>query len=138
MSDAEWECREPPEWLDDPVPAGVFDAVTHPGDAAAALAVHPPGGAATAALAALRLDRLDPTEQIDALLAVERQLAWLSGVQQRLLAAMTEHSSIDVDGVDREWVREDVACVLRLSAAHRQRAGRAPARHPGLAAGRAD
>jgi hypothetical protein len=55
---------------------------------------------------------------------MERQLAWLSGLQQRLLAAMTEHSSIDVDGVDREWVRDDLACALRLSArsaAHRLR-----------------
>src|SRR5438552_9530767 len=101
MSDVQWERREPPAWLDAPSPAGVLDAVTHPGDAAAALAAEAPGPTATAALSALHLERLDAAAQVDALLAVERQLAWLSGVQQQLLAAMADRSSVDPDGIDR-------------------------------------
>jgi hypothetical protein len=44
MSDEEWEVREPPEWLDNPAPTGVFDAVNHPDEAAAALAATHPAG----------------------------------------------------------------------------------------------
>src|SRR5439155_16239095 len=52
----------------------------------------------------------------------ERQQAWLSGLQQRLLAAMADHahaaatSADRVERLDADWVREDVACALRLSA----------------------
>ena len=52
---------------------------------------------------------LSPGGRVDALVAIERQLAWLAAMQTRLLAVMvaTDHS-------DDRWVREEVGCALRL------------------------
>jgi hypothetical protein len=44
------------------------------------------------------------------LVALERQAAWVAAQQQRVLAAMAVGQSDD-----RNWVREDVACALRVS-----------------------
>ncbi len=115
MSDSEWERREPPRWLDAVPSAGLFDAVTHPSDAAAALAVGGPGAAAATALEVLDPQRLDAAGRVDLLVALERQLAWLSGLQQRVLATMDAHRGETVDPMGRDWVREDVGCALRLA-----------------------
>src|SRR4051794_32506948 len=61
---------------------------------------------------AVTLSLLDPAAlsaagRVDALVALERQAALVAGLQQRVLASM----AVDDSG----WVREDVACALRLS-----------------------
>ena len=97
-------------------PASVLDALACPDDTAAFLATTSPGPDAAGPLAALDPRRLTHAGRVDALVALERQMAWLAGLQQRLLAAMTrdQHSGDN-------WVREDVACALRLSAITAQR-----------------
>ena len=57
-----------------------------------------------------RTRRALPGGRVDALVAIERQLAWLAAMQTRLLAVMAA-----ADDSDDRWVREDVACALRLS-----------------------
>jgi hypothetical protein len=47
---------------------------------------------------------------VDALIALERQRAWLDGVQQQLLAEVVRHDS----GKD-QWSREEVSAALGLS-----------------------
>ena len=68
------------------------------------------------ALSLLDPAALSPGGRVDALVAVERQAAWLAGMQARVLAAM----SADDPSAER-WVREDVGCALRLSAVTAQR-----------------
>src|SRR5437762_2632321 len=99
-----------------------LDAAMYPDDTAAWLAGAEPGPDAAGPLAMLDPARLSATRRIDALVAIERQLAWLSRLQQRLLAAMADHAATAAASDDRlasleaSWAREDVACALRLSA----------------------
>ncbi len=113
--------REPPGWLDEPSPPGLLDALSCPDDVAAALAVGLPGPNGAAALAAVDPQRLSDAGRIDLLVALGRQIASLQAARQRALAAITEHAGDPRrDGVDaverlrRGWVREDVACALRV------------------------
>jgi hypothetical protein len=99
-------------------PASVLDALACPDDTAAYLAMTAPGPDAAGPLAALEPQRLTQPGRVDALVVIEQQMAWLAGVQQRMLASMTAHDAAQSD--DR-WVREDVACALRLSAITAQR-----------------
>lgn len=93
--------------------------------------------------------RLSHPGRVDLLVALERQRAWIDAQQQRLLAVMATdpHPGLaPCEALDKHWVREDVACALRLSAltastrlrpaapGHRTRAP--PARHPHPAAPR--
>ena len=62
--------------------------------------------------------------RVDLLVAVERHLAWLSGVQQQVLGSIAADPGAAADDVDRTgqgWVREDVSCALRLSGLTAQR-----------------
>jgi hypothetical protein len=64
---------------------------------------------------AVTLSLLDPAAlsaagRVDLLVASERQAAWVAAQQQRVLARMAVGQSDD-----RGWVREDLACALRLS-----------------------
>jgi hypothetical protein len=64
---------------------------------------------------AVTLSLLDPAVlsaagRVDMLVALERQAAMIAAQQQRVLARMAVDQSDD-----RNWVREDVACALRLS-----------------------
>ena len=86
MFDDGWVGREPPAWLDEPAGVTGFDAVTRPNDAAAALALTQAGAGVVAALAAVDLARLDDAGRVDVLAALERQIGWLQGLQQRVLA----------------------------------------------------
>src|SRR5580765_1349160 len=59
--------------------------------------------------------------QIDLLAALGRAQAFLAAQQQKVLAAMTRHPSRPLsevgdsrEQVDKQWVREDVSCALRL------------------------
>src|SRR5882757_8286130 len=70
---------------------------------------------------AVTLSLLDPAVlsaagQVDLLVALERQAALIAAQQQRVLARMAVDQSDD-----RNWVREDVACALRLSGMTAQR-----------------
>src|SRR5256714_7739599 len=70
---------------------------------------------------AVTLSLLDPAAlsaagRVDMLVALERQAAWVAAQQQRVLARMAVDSSDE-----RNWVREDVACALRLSGLSAQR-----------------
>ena len=94
---------------------GVFDALTDPSGSAAALASAAPGASATAVLALLDPERLDAAGRVDLLVGIERQLAWLAGLQQRVLASMHAHRGQTIDPMGRDWTQEDVACALRLS-----------------------
>jgi hypothetical protein len=70
------------------------------------------------------------------LAAWDKQAAWSQAKQDRFLAAMAEDPVVPtpVGELDKEWVREEVACALRLSSGHaanrlrvaRELAGRLP------------
>ena len=81
--------------------------------------------------ALLRIDDVDPTQLsrrglLDALVALERTKAWVEARQQHLLAALATETACAADrpspgaeiaaNLDREWVREEVACALRVAA----------------------
>ena len=99
-------------------PASVLDALACPDDTAAYLAVTAPRADGAGPLAALEPQRLTHAGRVDGLVAIERQMAWLASLQQRMLASMTAH---DAAQSPDQWVREDVACALRLSAITAQR-----------------
>jgi hypothetical protein len=69
-------------------------------------------------LAVLDPRRLSAEGRVDALAAMEKQLSWWKARQYRLLAVMAEEPVVKtpLDELDKHWVREDVACALRLSA----------------------
>ena len=95
--------------------AEILDAPDH---AAAYLAALPPGPDAGEALSLLDPGALSEAGRVDLLVAVERQLGWLHAVQQRVLATMAEQAENAArpgDPSGQSWVREDVACALRLS-----------------------
>ncbi len=103
-------------------PASIVDALLCPDGTAAYLASAPPGPDAAAPLSVLDASRLSHAGRVDALVACERQIAWLQAAQQRLLAAMSApHSGDTVDRSAGRWVREDVGCALRLSGLTAQR-----------------
>jgi len=91
-------------------PATLSDVVASPDAVVAELArVRPlPEDAVTLSL----LDRLccSAAGRVDLLVALERQAALIAAQQQRVLARMAVDQSDE-----RNWVREDVACALRLS-----------------------
>src|SRR6266536_3224228 len=99
-------------------PLSVAEIVDDPDQAAAWLAVERPGPDAVAAMSMLDPALLSHGGRVDLLVAIERQQAWLAARQQRVLAAMAGHPADAADPADRtgaSWVREDVACALRLS-----------------------
>ncbi len=99
-----------------PPPLSLAEITDDPDQAAAWLAGQAPGPDAVAALSMLDLAGLSPGGRVDVLVALERHLAWLSGVQAQVLAAMAAD-----DGSEDRWVREEVGCALRLSAVTAQR-----------------
>ncbi|HEY8828535.1 MAG TPA: hypothetical protein VIM17_12335, partial [Jatrophihabitantaceae bacterium] len=105
-----------PEPLPD-VPT-VLDADLAPDDVAAWAASVTPGPAAVKPLAVLDPARLSHEGRVDALAAMEKQLGWIQARQHRLLAVMAADPAVSTPAgeVDKQWVREDVACALRLSA----------------------
>ncbi len=97
-------------------PLSLAEITEDPDQAAAWLAVEAPGPDAVAGLSLLDPGVLSHAGRVDVLVALERQLAWLAGVQAQMLAAM----AADDPSADR-WVREEVGCALRLSALTAQR-----------------
>ena len=108
--------------VDGPVPLPyiptLLDADLAPDDVAAWAASVTPGSAVGTTLAVLDPRRLSAEGRVDALAAMEKQLAWWKARQYRLLAVMAEEPVVKtpLDELDKHWVREDVACALRLSA----------------------
>ncbi|HZC52029.1 MAG TPA: DUF222 domain-containing protein [Mycobacterium sp.] len=93
-----------------PPPLSVAEVLDDPDQAAAWLAVQAPGPESVAGVSILEPAALSQGGRVDALVAIERQLAWLAGMQQRVLAVIAA-----ADTADDRWTREDVACALRLS-----------------------
>ena len=95
----------------------VLDAQLVPDDVAAWACSVTPGSAVIAPLLVLDPRRLSPEGRVDALAAMERQLGWWQARQHRLLAVMAEEPVMPtpLGEVAKDWVREDVACALRLS-----------------------
>jgi hypothetical protein len=114
--------------LQAPTPA---DALLNPDSTAAALTLLTPGPDAVLPLTLLDPDRLSGAGAIDALIALERHIAWLQARQHHLIAAMTHraeardaaaatagHPSHDPAGAG--FLREEIACALHLSPASAQ------------------
>ncbi len=99
-----------------PPPLTLAEITDDPDQAAAWLAGQAPGADAVGALSLLDPAGLSRGGRVDALVALERHLAWLAGMQQRVLAVMAAD-----DGSEDRWVREEVGCALRLSAVTAQR-----------------
>ncbi len=97
-------------------PLTLAEITEDPDQAAAWLAVEAPGPDAVAGLSLLDPGVLSHAGRVDVLVALERHLAWLAGVQAQVLAAMAAD-----DGSEDRWVREEVGCALRLSALTAQR-----------------
>ncbi len=97
-------------------PLSLSEITEDPDQAAAWLAVEAPGPDAVAGLSLLDPGVLSHAGRVDVLVAIERHLAWLTGMQEQVLAAMAAD-----DGSADRWVREEVGCALRLSALTAQR-----------------
>src|SRR6266536_6496234 len=107
-----------------PPPPASEDLLDSPESFAAELAGSPPSPDDAVVLSQLDPAALSHAGRVDLLAALERQAAWLAAVQQRVLAAMAGDAAAAGDAVDRsgrQWVREDVACALRLSGVTAQR-----------------
>ena len=110
--------RDEPE--PEPYVPSLLEADLFPDDVAAWAASVDPGSAVAKPLAALDLARLSAAGRVDALVATRRHIAWLQAREHRLLARMAAQPVVPgpVGELDKEWVREEVACALRLSSAH--------------------
>ena len=91
-------------------PAALSDVLDSPDAVAAELARVKPAPEDAVTLSLLDLGTLSAAGRVDLLVALERQAAWVAAQQQRVLARMAVDQSDE-----RGWVREDVACALRLS-----------------------
>jgi Domain of unknown function (DUF222) len=108
--------------VDGPVPLPyiptLLDAEVAPDDVAAWAASVTPGSAVVKPLAVLDPRRLTHEGRVDALAALEKHIGWMQAQQHRLLAVMAADPAAVGTGhgdLDKNWVREDVACALRLS-----------------------
>jgi Domain of unknown function (DUF222) len=93
----------------------VLDAVHDPDYVAAWALAATPGPGVVEPLVWSASEALSHEGRIDAIAAVERQIAWLQAHQLTLLAAVAERTSPGQPDARKEWVREEVACALRLS-----------------------
>src|SRR5947199_8250194 len=91
-------------------PPLLSDILDSPDTVAAELAGSTPRPEDAVTLSLLDPDVLPAAGRVDLLVALERQAAMIAAQQQRVLARM----AVD-EADDRGWVREDVACALRLS-----------------------
>lgn len=98
-----------------PYVPSALDAAECPDDVAAWAAAVAPGPEVVAPLAAADPRRLSYAGRVDLLVALERQLSWFQAQQHRLLALLGAQAPV-ADPAGKDWIREDVACALRLSA----------------------
>ncbi len=101
-----------------PYVPSLLDADLVPDDVAAWAAAVIPGTAPLKPLDHVDVARLSYAGRVDALTALERHVSWLQAQQLRLLALMATDPVVpaSMGELDKQWVREDVACALRLSA----------------------
>jgi hypothetical protein len=94
------------------------DVLDSPDSVAAELATGQPGPGHDAALAMLDPAVLSDAGRIDLLVALERQIAWLTARQQRVLASL-DGRALDWQGKQSiDYTREQVGAALRLSPGH--------------------
>jgi hypothetical protein len=109
-------------------PPTVLDALGSPGDVASWAATAAPGPDVVGPLAVIDPAIVDGAGQIDLLIALERQIAWLTARQQQVLATLDGHA-LDWAGKESiDYAQEQVGAALRLSpgtAAHRLEVARA-------------
>ncbi|PZS29028.1 MAG: hypothetical protein DLM59_13580 [Pseudonocardiales bacterium] len=116
----EWD-DEPPEPPDpQPYLPTVMDAAVAPDDVAAWACSITPGSAATTPLAVIDPRRLSLEGLIDFVAACERHVSWFLAMQYQALAVMAEDPTVPTVPTmpgeqGKDWVREEVACALRLS-----------------------
>jgi hypothetical protein len=91
-------------------PATLSDVLVDPDAVVAELARVRPAPEDAVTLSLLNPEVLSAAGRVDLLVALERQAAMIAAQQQRVLARMAVDQSDD-----RNWVREDVACALRMS-----------------------
>jgi hypothetical protein len=91
-------------------PAMLSDVLASPDVVVAELARVRPAPQDAVTLSLLDPGSLSAAGRVDLLVALERQAAWIAAQQQRVLARMAVAQSDE-----RNWVREDVACALRMS-----------------------
>jgi hypothetical protein len=113
---------------DDAPPPSTADVLDNPDSVAAELAATHPGPGHDAALAILDPAALSDAARIDLLIALERQIAWLTARQQQVLASL-DGRAMDWAGKESiDYTQEQVGAALRLSpgtAAHRLEVARA-------------
>ena len=124
-------------------PPSLSDVLDAPGEVAVWAAGARPGPDVVELLSMLDPAAVGSDQRVDLLVGVERQLAWLHAVQQRVLASLdADPLGIGADP-DEDWTREQVGAALRLAPATadrrltvaRQLRGRLPATAAALAAG---
>jgi hypothetical protein len=109
-------------WAGEPEPVpyvpSLMDADVAPDDVAAWAATVTPGSAVVKPLVHVDVHRLSYAGRVDALAALERQRSWIDAQQLRLLAVMAADPPVQspTEALDKEWLKEDIACALRLSA----------------------
>ncbi|PZS25661.1 MAG: HNH endonuclease [Pseudonocardiales bacterium] len=113
----EWddEPPEPPEPR--PYLPTVMDAAACPDDVVAWAATVTPGSAPTTPLAVIDPRRLSHEGLVDFIAACERHVSWFLAMQYEALAVMAEDPTVPTlpGERDKDWVREEVACALKLS-----------------------
>src|ERR1700742_2414370 len=100
------------------VPPTVLDALGAPADVVSWAATADPGADVIAPLTVIDPSTVDGAAQIDLLVALERQIAWLTAAQQRVLASL-DGTALDWAGKESiDYTREQVGAALRLSPGH--------------------
>ncbi|HEY3632300.1 MAG TPA: DUF222 domain-containing protein, partial [Jatrophihabitantaceae bacterium] len=95
---------------DEAPPPLLSDILDSPDAIAAELGGSKPAPQDAVTLSLLEPDALSAAGRVDLLVALERQAAMIAAQQQRVLARMAADQTDE-----RNWVREDVACALRMS-----------------------
>ena len=126
-----------------PPPPSLSDVLDAPGEVAVWAAAARPGPDVVEVLSMLDPAAVGSDQRVDLLVGVERQLAWLHAVQQRVLASLeADPLGVGADP-DEDWTREQVGAALRLAsstadhrlAVARQLTDRLPGTARALAAG---
>jgi hypothetical protein len=108
---------EPVENLEPPDPTPIptpLEAAVDPDSCAAWTVTVTPGSATAKVLALLDPTRLSQAGRVDALVGLERLVAWAQAEQTRVLAAMADDRfpGAVAPSLERSWVKEDVRAAL--------------------------
>ena len=111
---------EPEEIGPTPYVPTVLDADLFPDDVAAWAASITPGSAVATPMVVLDPRRLSHEGRVDLLVALGKHVALFQALQDETLAVLAEDPPVPTPVGEREkdWVREEVACALRLSFGH--------------------